>query len=176
MTTHLVLSAIGDDRPGIVEELARTIMDAGCNIEDSRMSVLGGSFAVILLISGQWNTVSKLESGLPSLERKHGLTLSSKRTEGRRPADKLLPYTAEVVGLDNPGIVHELASFFSHRGINIEDMSTSSYKAAHTATPMFAVHMTIGVPTQQQIASLREEFLDLCDQMNLDGVLEPAKH
>ena len=172
---YLVISALGEDRPGIVQELSRVILDAGCNIEDSRMTVLGGEFAVILLVSGNWNNIAKLESALGGAERRLGLTIVSKRTEARRPAADLLPYSVDVVALDHPGIVHHLAEFFSSRDINIEELSTATYAAAHTGTPMFSVHMTVNVPASVHIASLREEFMDFCDELNLDAVLEPVK-
>jgi glycine cleavage system transcriptional repressor len=54
-------------------------------------------------------------------------------------------------------------------------MATTGYAAAHTGTPMFSVHMTVGIPADVHIASLREEFMDFCDSMNLDAVLEPLK-
>jgi len=175
MSTLLVISAIGEDRPGIVERLTKVILDNGCNVLDSRMSVLGGTFAVILLVGGNWSTLAKLETALKALERDLGLTVNTKRTEPRALTQHVLPYTVDVVALDHPGIVHELSAFFSRRGINIQDLSTSAYSAAHTATPMFAVRMIIEVPANQHIAALREEFLDLCDQLNLDGVIEPTK-
>ena len=68
-----------------------------------------------------------------------------------------------------------LASFFSQRGINIEDMTTATYAAAHTRTPMFSVHMSVGIPAKIHISALRDEFMDFCDAMNLDAVLEPIK-
>lgn len=175
MSTYLVISALGDDRRGIVKSLSQAILDSGCNIEDSRMSVLGGAFAVILLVSGNWNTLAKFEAQLPELERELQLSINSRRTDRRSPGDALLPYTVDVVSLDNPGIVNQLAGFFATRGINIQDMSTSAYRAAHTATPMFAVHMQVEIPAQQPLSGVREEFLDLCDQLNLDGVIEPSK-
>lgn len=52
MNNLLVVSALGQDRPGIVNELSLAILNCGCNIEDSRMTVLGGEFTVILLVSG----------------------------------------------------------------------------------------------------------------------------
>jgi glycine cleavage system transcriptional repressor len=82
----------------------------------------------------------------------------------------------EVVALDHPGIVHSLAGFFSQREINIEDLITESYAAPHTGTPMFSVHITIGIPSNLHIAVLRDEFMDFCDSMNLDAILEPVKH
>ena len=61
MSNQLVIAAIGEDRPGLVDSLAGWILDSGCNIADSRMTVLGGEFAVLLLIEGQWNSLAKLE-------------------------------------------------------------------------------------------------------------------
>ena len=174
--SYLVMTAIGKDRPGIVDELTRSVLDHGCNIVDSRMTVLGGEFAMLLMVEGNWNTLAKLESALPELQERLGLIISRDRTEDREAEVQLMPYAVEVVALDHPGIVHNLARFFSQRAINIENMVTNGYAAAHTGTPMFSVSMTIGIPSDVHIASLREEFMDFCDTMNLDAVLEPVKH
>ena len=173
--SHLVISALGKDRPGIVNQLSKAIYDLQCNISDSRMTVLGGEFAILLLIEGPWNQLAKLEDQVPELQEKLSLTITTKRTEERAPNANLLPYGVDVVSLDHPGIVYSLASFFSDKDINIEDMTTSSYAAAHTGTPMFSVRMSIGIPANIHIAALRDEFMDFCDSMNIDAVLEPIK-
>ena len=175
MSSNLVISVLGKDRPGIVNELSECILDAGGNIADSRMSVLGGDFAVILMVSGNWNTVAKIESQLAQLAETLDMTITSRRTEQRPVRRDLLPYGVDVVALDHPGIVHHLASFFSARDINIQGMDTSTYCAAHTGTPMFNVHMTVEIPARLHIATLREDFMEFCDQLNLDGVMEPIK-
>jgi len=172
---YLVISALGQDRPGLVDELSRAILDAGGNIIDSRMTVLGGHFAIILLIAGQWNNVVKLEDALPQLEQSLGMKITADRTGMRENKGNLLPYAVDVVALDHPGIVHSLSHFFHSRNINIEEMATNSYAAAHTGTQMFAVHMSIGIPADMHIAGLREEFMTFCDELNLDAVMEPIK-
>ncbi len=171
----LVMSALGKDRPGIVDQLSKAIFELDCNIADSRMTVLGGEFAILILVEGPWNKLAKLEGQIADLQADLGLTVITKRTEERRAEANLLPYAVDVVALDHPGIVHNLASFFSQRGINIEDMTSGSYAAAHTGTPMFSVHMSVGIPAKIHIAALRDEFMDFCDAMNLDAVLEPIK-
>jgi len=175
MRNLLVITAVGSDRPGIVNDLGKSVAESGCNIEDSRMTVLGGEFAVILLVSGRWNQLAKLEGNLPVVGRRLDLQLTIKRTEPAKSRGNLMPYAVEVVSLDHPGIVHQLANFFSSREINIRDMVTSSYAAAHTGTQMFSVHMTIDVPGSVHISGLREEFLEFCDQLNLDAIMEPVK-
>ncbi len=172
---QMVISALGKDRPGLVDRLTRVIYDLDCNICDSRMTVLGGEFAILLLVEGPWNQLARLEGQLPELERSLGLTIIARYTESGEAQPEALPYTVDVVSLDHPGIVHSLANFFSRRDINIIDLNTTSYAAPHTGTPMFAVHMNIGVPANIRIGELRDEFLDFCDSMNLDAVMEPYK-
>jgi glycine cleavage system transcriptional repressor len=175
MSNQLVIAAVGEDRPGLVDALSGWILDSGCNIADSRMTVLGGEFAVLLLAEGQWNRLAKLEDQREQVQSKLGMIITLKRTEEKRPEGAFLPYAVDVVALDHPGIVHNLASFFSQRNINIQDLSTASYAAAHTGTQMFSVHMSLDVPADTHIAALREEFLDFCDHLNLDAVIEPVK-
>jgi glycine cleavage system transcriptional repressor len=175
MQNHFVISALGNNRPGLVHQLSKAVKDCGCNILDSRMAVLGGEFAVILLLAGTWDAIAKIESMIPRLEDSLDLTLISRRTEVRQKVANLMPYAVEVVASDRPGIVHDIAQFFSSRDINIEELYTGSYSAAHTGTPMFSLHVTISVPTNTSIAALRGEFMDLCDQLNLDAVMEPVK-
>jgi glycine cleavage system transcriptional repressor len=172
---QLVLSALGEDRSGIIDELSRCVMDCGCNIQDSRMAVLGGDFALLLQVSGNWNTLTKLEDQLAGLEKRLALTITAHRTRAQPAGKDLLPYAVEVVAMDQPGIVHNLATFFSSRQINIQEMITSSYPAAHSGTPMFSVHLAVGIKSNIRLSDLREEFAEFCDNLNLDAVIEPIK-
>ena len=174
-TNQLVLSALGEDKPGLVNELTRCVLSSGCSVLDSRMAVLGGNFALLLQVGGNWNNIAKLENQITTLESDLGLTITSRRTSLQTAGTDMLPYGVDVVALDQPGLVHNLAKFLSQRNINIQEMVTSSYPAAHSGTPMFSVHMTVDIPASTQISTLREEFMELCDQLNLDAVIEPAK-
>lgn len=171
----LVISAIGRDQPGIVKNLTKPITELGANIADSRMTILGGEFAILMLVEGSWDTMAKLEGQLPAAMEKHGLTVLTRRTSEKEQAPESLPYLINVVSLDHPGIVSQLAEFFSSRGINIQDLSTDSYPAAHTGSPIFSATMRINIPGNTPINQLREEFLDFCDSLNLDGMMEPSK-
>ncbi len=172
---YLVITAVGSDHPGIVNDLTKHILDSGCNISDSRMTILGGEFAVILMLSGNWNSIAKLETILPKATESLGLTITCKRTEPRTPQGKLISYHVEALAIDQPGIMHKVSDFFSSRSINIENLNSDSYNAAHTGTPMFSLSMTINIPADLSIAQLREQFLDYCDELNMDGVMEPVR-
>ena len=169
MTDQLVISAIGEDRPGIVNDLSDIIFKLALNIEDSRMSVLGGEFAIQLLVSGDKQALDALHSKLADIESQLGLSIMAKATRGRAAETRTVPYSVEVSSLDHQGIVHSIASFFSSRNINIVDLQTERYAAPHTGSPMFALHMTIGINADINIPQLREAFYDACEELNLDA-------
>ena len=160
---------------GMALGASKAIKDAGCSIVDTRMAVLGNECTFLLLVTGTWDAIVKVESSLPRLAERWGLDVATRRTELRDPAPDMMPYTVEVVAADRPGIVSDIAHFFTLRNISIEDIFTTTYRAPHTGTPMFSLHMTISVPTDNSIAALRGEFMDFCDQLNLDSVMEPSK-
>ncbi|NKC16902.1 MAG: glycine cleavage system protein R [Gammaproteobacteria bacterium] len=174
MQTYLVASAVGQDRPGIVYELTRVVRDAGCSVQDSRMSVLGAQLCAQFLVRGNWSAVAKLEAGLPKAANALGLTIALNRTELRTGA-WFIPYSVEVVALERPGILEEITGFFATRDIGIEDLYSNCFLAAQTGTPMFSVSITIGVPEKTAIAHLRNEFLEFCDELNLDADMSVIK-
>lgn len=172
---QLVISAIGHDRKGLVSQLSAAIVENGANILDSRMTILGGEFAMLILVTAPWNALAKLEQHLPGLAEELGLTLISKRTSITEASESALPYHVEVVAIDQPGIVKGITSFFSNQGVNIHDLNTIRYQAAHTGTPLFSISMTLNVPSAISLSELRERFFNLCDEQNIDGIIEPIK-
>lgn len=175
MPQLIVISAIGNDRAGVVQDLTKVVLSCGGNIEESRMTTLGSEFAMLLLVSGNWHTLSRLEQGLDKLCENDNLQVSIRKTDVKPVEENRMPYAVDVVALDQQGIVFNLANFFATRDIEIADVATRSYAAAHTGAPMFAVQMAVNVPSSVHIAQLRDEFLELCDRLNLDAILEPVK-
>jgi len=158
-----------------VHDISKVILASGGNIEESRMTTLGTEFAVLMLVSGQWHTLSRLESALDKLGKEGNLSFSIRETGERQTKDDRMPYAVDVISLDHQGIVYELANFFAARDIEIADVATRRYAAAHTGAPMFAMQMNVNVPSRLHVAQLREDFLELCDRLNLDAILEPVK-
>ena len=171
----IAISLMGSNRVGLIENFAKAVRDCGCSIGDSRMTVLGDRFALILLLTGTWDAIAKIESMLPRLENQLQVKAVSQRSEPRKRHTNMMPYAIEVVAVDRAGIVHEITQFFTQRDIGVEDMYSGTYAAAHTGTPMFSLHITISVPTDVSIAGLRGEFMDFCDHLNLDAIMEPVK-
>ncbi len=169
MSTQLVISALGADRPGIVDELSNIVYTRNLNIKDSRMTVLGGEFAILLLLVGDKTDITTLIEQQADIEQTLGIQLLMKTTQTVEAESHVIPYLVEVTAMDNQGIVHNLASFFSAKKINIVNLHTDHYPAPHTGTPMFALSMTIGISADTQIAPLKEAFINLCDELNLDA-------
>jgi glycine cleavage system transcriptional repressor len=175
MTQLIVLSVLGSDRSGVVDNISKVILDCGGNIEESRMTALGREFAMLLLVSGNWHTLNKLEAGLDKLTSGNDLTVTIKKTDQRSDNDECMPYGVDIVCLDQPGIVFNLSNFFAARKIEISEVVTRRYAAAHTGAPMFSFQMTVSLPGSIHLSQLRDEFMEACDQLNLDALLEPIK-
>jgi len=176
VSAYLVISALGEDQTGIVNALSKTVLECECNIDDSRMSVLGGEFAIMLLISGSEENILRLEEQTPELQNKLGLTIICKRTQERIKSSGCVAYQATAVSIDHPGIVQQIADYFASRNINIENLITDTYPAAHTGTPMFRISMLVYVATDANIITLREDFISFCEDMNIDATLEASTH
>ena len=175
MKQYIAISAIGSDRVGLVHDLSKVIADCGGSISESRMTALGAEFAVLMLVSGNWHAIARVETELKRLAESSGITLQVRRTEQRAAREDQVPYSVDVVCLDQTGIVAALSGFFAARGIDISEMNTRSYLAPHTGAPMFGVYMIVNVPSSIHLGAMREEFMDLCDNLNLDAILEPVK-
>jgi glycine cleavage system transcriptional repressor len=159
----------------MVHDLTRVIADCGGNIVESRMSALGSEFVMGLLISGNWHSLAEIETEIKKLGDGGEISVLARRTEQRAVRADMLPYSVDIVCLDQSGIVSSVSGFFSSRGVDIAELDTRSYAAAHTGAPMFSLRLVINVPSRIHLGVLREEFMDFCDHLNLDAILEPVK-
>ncbi len=98
---YLVITALGADRPGIVNAITRHVSSCGCNIEDSRLAMLGEEFTFIMLLSGSWNAITLIESTLPQKGAELELLIVMKRTNSheRPPMPATVWVQVEVTGL-----------------------------------------------------------------------------
>ena len=168
-----VISAIGRDRPGIVNELSQAVLENGLNIEDSRMTVLGGEFAVLMSVSGAETSLDMLKIEIRELADNTGLAHLFRKTS-EAPVSGRNRLEVRVSAMDHPGIVSGVAGFFSKRGINILELHTKTSPAAHTGTPVFSLELKIDVPTSTRTDSLQSDFDAYCGDNDLDGELNPA--
>ena len=177
MPHWFLLSAIGRDKPGLVAELAQLIYDADANLEDSRMTILGSDFAVILLCSSsRRETADDISVGAKRLERDHGLTILLRSLEGGpRPAvpapDHRL-YTLTAAGEDRAGIVASICRVLADRSVNIADLSTRS-RPGPGGSPHYELRMRVEVPESLDPKVLRDELESEADRLIIDVALMP---
>ncbi|RZA33930.1 MAG: glycine cleavage system protein R [Lysobacteraceae bacterium] len=172
---HLLINAYTTHPESPLLSVTRRIADSGCNLVDARLSTVGRDVSVTALATGSWDSVAKLEAMLTRLEREEGLKLVWYRTGAKVVQSNLLPYIVEVVAADKPGILFQLADFFDRQGITIENLQSTRYRAMQTGAEMFSAQVTIGVPANMHIAALRDDFLEFCDHLNLDAIMDPMK-
>ncbi|KRG46681.1 transcriptional regulator [Stenotrophomonas panacihumi] len=172
---HLLINAYTTHPESPLLPVTRRIADSGCNLVDARLSTVGRDVSVTALATGSWDAVAKLEAMLGRLEREEGLKLVWYRTGPKQAQSNLLPYIVEVIAADKPGILFQLADFFDRQGITIENLQSTRYRAMQTGAEMFSAQVTIGVPANMHIAALRDDFLEFCDHLNLDAIMDPMK-
>lgn len=172
---HLILTAIGPDRIGLVQKIAAFISRQGCNIEDSKMAVFCGEFAVIVLISGDHADLEKVSLNYREIEEETGLATSVKRPLTRAPVQAFLPYKLTVSCMDHPGVVYRISGILSGLGVNIESMETKTHAAPVSGTPIFQLEADLAVPTKTNVNQLRERFNEIQREENIDIELAVSK-
>ena len=172
---YLLISAFSAPEKSPLVAISKRISECGCNLAEARVSTLGSDLSVLALAQGAWDAIAKLENALARLERDGGIRLGHFRTSAKQQQSNLLPYVVEVVAADKPGVLFQPAEFFAQQNITIEQLHSTRYRAMQTGADMFSAQITIGIPNTTHIAALRDDFLEFCDGLNLDAIMDPMK-
>ena len=82
---HFAVTIISKDRPGIVADTTEVLYRLGCNIEDSSCTMLGGDFAIILIVSHEKPFVkARLADEFRALHDRTGLSAYVRHLAERR--------------------------------------------------------------------------------------------
>ena len=169
MRTSLVLTVIGDDKPGIVEQLSERVLSTGANWEESRMARLAGKFAGLLRVSVDADKADALAASLRTVGG--GLTVvvegSAEADEGRARAVRL-----ELVGHDHPGIVRDISRALARHKVNIEELETDIAAAPMSGDPLFRARATLRVPAGVTTEQLRGLLEALAGELMVDLTLD----
>jgi glycine cleavage system regulatory protein len=165
METYLVLTVIGDDRPGLVEALAETIAAHEGNWLESRMSHLAGKFAGLLRVSVPASQLETLRAALTGLEAR-GLSVVS--APGREEAGGFREVRLELVGTDHPGIVREISTALARRKVNVEELKTETVDAPMSGQPLFRAEARLQLPAEASVDELRGDLEAVADDLMVD--------
>lgn len=169
MRTNIVFTLTGTDRIGIVEEVTKVFLNLGGNVETSRMSRLGGEFAILLLVSMPREQLPGLEEAIGQLtDQGYKVTIGQTKQSYAETHPGWLPYQIEVLGADHEGIIYQIAHDLSLRGINIEAMDTETTMAPVSGSPLFSMTARVVIPPKLTGKGWEDALTAIGKSLNVD--------
>ncbi len=167
MTTSLVATVIGADRPGIVNLLSDVAQRFGANWAGSRMASLAGQFAGMVHFEVSDQNAEPLANALRGLVSSGLHVVIARGTASAAPAQRR-KVRLELVGNDRPGIVRDLSGRLARRGVSIEELHTEVVSAAMSAGQLFKVKALLALPETLPDEELQRELEALANEMMVD--------
>ncbi len=175
---HVVVTAIGSDRPGIVAAVTGVFVEHRCNIEDSSMTILRGQFAMMLVVDAPAElSAAALEAALGGPAADFDLVVTvrplpaaDEEDDGAAPDDNR--WTVSVYGADRPGIVHGVASLLADQGVNIVDLSTRVIGSPEQ--PVYAMVLEVALPIGVDPNALGDRLSDVAAGLEVEASLHPS--
>ena len=168
---NLIISAVGSDRSGIISEISGIITSHGGNVEESRMSLLGADFAIIMLVSVAPDWVESLEVALQAINE---LTIISKPTKTQK-AREGIQCKIDLSGADNEGIVKVLSKYLAEKSINILEMQTHISNAPVTGTPLFNLKAITAIPENLNIMDIQSDLNQIAQKLGVEIIVNQSE-
>ena len=172
MKEHILLSLVGPDRTGLVDKISGAILKQKGNLEDSRMAVLGGEFAMLMLVSIPGDARQALEQAVRQEAETLGLLLTIKTTTPRRNENVATPLKLRVEGMDHEGIVHDVVHYLAEQGVSVETLDSQLTNAPHTGSPLFSMNLHLEVPSAVSLSVLEKGLDAVADRLNVTLEIE----
>ena len=176
MANRWIVTALGQDRPGIVAGVAQILYRLGCNLEDSAMTRLEGEFAIMLIFSAKpAQTEPVLRRAFAALERRLKLAVHLKRlsrAETASPKRRGQSYMISVYGADRPGIVYRISDALAKRRVNINDVHT--HRSHGRGPSLYLLLLEVEVPSALQAKTLEAQLKRIAKQLRVQVSLRPS--
>tara|TARA_Y100000814_G_scaffold182126_1_gene133112 strand:- start:207 stop:713 length:507 start_codon:yes stop_codon:yes gene_type:complete len=166
MRTYLVLTVIGEDKPGIVESLARAISDHSGNWLESSMSQLAGKFAGILRVSVSEDESDSLISSLNSLSDELKLVIERVSRENYDETHQIVEVS--LIGNDRPGIIREISRAVTDLAVNFEKLTSECMPAPMSGDVLFKASASLKVPQGLSVDLLQSALESIADDLIVD--------
>jgi glycine cleavage system regulatory protein len=168
--TDLVLTLIGPDRPGLVQAVAGIVAAHGGNWLESRMTHLAGKFAGILRAELPPERAAAALAALAALEGQGLKIVAETVTRSERALERTMDL--ELLGLDRPGIVREIAQVLAESGVNVEELTTNRTSAPMSGEILFEARAHVHVPATVDLAKLRASLERVASDLMVELKLE----
>lgn len=149
----LAVTAVGADRPGIIARVTGVLLEHEGNLEDSSMTILGGHFAIMLLVETETEP-ALLEAALAQATRDLGLVVTV-RPVGAGSTSPPATHILSVYGADRPGIVHAVATILADHAVNVTDVTT---RVLQGEKPVYAMMLEVSLPPELDAGALVAEL------------------
>lgn len=166
----IVFTFVGDDRPGLVETLARLVSENDGNWLESRLSHMAGKFAGIVTVAVPAERSAQLANALTALGDR-GLTVVTEISESPG-ASGYRSGKLDVLGNDRPGIVREISSALAALQINIQEFCSQVESAPMAGIPLFSAQISIALPAGLALELLAEQLDYIANSLDIDISLE----
>ena len=165
----LVLTFVGDDRPGLVNAIAQAIAASGATWLESRSAELAGKFAGVLLANVPEANLADLEASLRRLEA-GGLRVTIERgaPQAEKPSRLI---RLDILGNERPGIVRDVTQVLSGLGVNIEEFTSGLESAPFSGLEMFRASARLRAPEGLTLETLRKALERLAGEIMVDLAL-----
>lgn len=164
--TTLVLTVVGNDRAGLVAEIADAVAAHGGNWERSQLAELSGAFAGIIEVSVTSASALSLRAALSTLD---GLIAIAVPAMGEHPtADSGRRFSFQVLGNDRPGIVKEVSATLAALGVSVERMTTETRDAAMAGGRLFEASIAAAVPGDADVDDVAAQLERLASEIQVD--------
>lgn len=169
--TSLVLTILGEDRPGLVDSIAQTVAAHNGNWVESRMAHLAGQFAGILRVEVDAEQAEALTAAI-SLLSEGGLKSTVLADAAEPDASQKPAVQLSLVGQDRPGIVREISRVLATHGVNVEELNTEVTRAATTGQTLFQAEAQLRLPESVSADTLRNALEEVAADLMVDLSLE----
>ena len=173
---YLVNTALGADRPGIVNTITRHVSSCGCNIEDSRLAMLGEEFTFIMLLSGSWNAITLIESTLPLKGAELDLLIVMMRTTARPRPPMPASVWVQVDVADSPHLIERFTALFDAHHMNIAELVSRTQPAENERAAQLHIQITAHSPASADAANIEQAFKALCTELNAQGSINVVNY
>ena len=171
--SHFAVSALGADRPGIVAGVTGVLVDVGCNLEDTSMTILRGHFAMMLVVAGPDDlSADRLEDALAPVAAELDLVMAVRAIADDVPTSPVGDdWVVSVYGADRPGIVHQVTRLLAERGVNVVDLSTKVI--GDPDRPVYAMVLEVTLPKGTEPSDLEGDLRRLAEELGVECSLHP---
>ena len=172
MTTtpvSLILTVIGDDRPGLVGELSAAISAHQGNWLESSMAQLAGKFAGIVEVGVDAEQVDVLRNALSQLS---GLKVAVEAAVPHKSAPTGRRLKLALVGHDRIGIVREVSMVLANHAVNVESLTTHTSSAPMSAAVLFHAVAELTAAPELDVGALTGELERISNDLMVDITLD----